>query len=151
MIDVRPMKAEDMLWVMTHGLKERNLRFDTNEETYKAAKEREESGMCVTGWIDGQPECVAGIDIMWEGVGDVWLMITPFIDNHVKESYKCIRKGLKKLIKDHKIRRLQSYGRVDFPECHTLFAHLGFKVEGLAKAYTSDGVDAIMYGKIYNV
>ena len=118
------------------------------DELRKMAKQREDSGMCVTGWIDGKPECVAGIDIMWEGVGDVWLMITPFIDNHVKESYKCIRKGLKKLIKDHKIRRLQSYGRVDFAQCHTLFKHLGFEVEGLARQYTPDSVDCIMYAKV---
>ncbi len=148
MIDVRPMKAEDMLWVIEHGVKELNLRSEPTDELRKMAKQREDSGMCVTGWIDGKPECVAGIDIMWEGVGDVWLMITPFIDNHVKESYKCIRKGLKKLIKDHKIRRLQSYGRVDFAQCHTLFKHLGFEVEGLARQYTPDSVDCIMYAKV---
>ncbi len=148
MIDVRPMKAEDMLWVIEHGVKEVQLKMKPTEEMKDFAKQREDSGMCVTGWIDGKPECVAGIDIMWEGVGDVWLMITPFIDNHVKESYKCIRKGLKKLIKDHKIRRLQSYGRVDFAQCHTLFKHLGFKVEGLARQYTVDGIDCIMYAKV---
>jgi hypothetical protein len=142
------MKAEDMLFVMTHGLKECGLKFNTDEETYKAAKEREESGMCVTGWIDGQPECVAGIDLLWEGVGDVWLMVTPAIDKHVKEGYKLIRMGLKKLIKDHKIRRLQSYGRVDYAQCHTLFKHLGFEVEGLARAYSSDGVDCILYSLV---
>ena len=148
MIDVRPMKAEDMLWVIEHGVKEVQLKMKPTEEMKDFAKQREDSGMCVTGWIDGKPECVAGIDIMWEGVGDVWLMITPFIDNHVKESYKCIRKGLKKLIKDHKIRRLQSYGRVDFAQCHTLFKHLGFEVEGLARQYTIDGIDCIMYAKV---
>lgn len=148
MIDVQPMKAEDMLFVISHGVKELNLRSEPTDELREMAKEREDSGMCVTGWIDGKPECVAGIDMMWEGVGDVWLMITPFIDNHVKESYKCIRKGLKKLIEDNKIRRLQSYGRVDFAQCHTLFKHLGFEVEGLARQYTQDGVDAIMYSLI---
>lgn len=148
MIDVRPMKAEDMLWVIAHGVKELSLRATPTDEMKKVAKEREESGMCVTGWVNGEPQCVAGIDLLWKGCGDVWLMLTPCIDKNVREGYLCIRKGLKKLIKDHKIRRLQSYGRVDFAECHILFKHLGFEVEGLAREYTADGTDCIMYSLI---
>ncbi len=145
MIDVRPMLAEDMMWVLRHGVKEANIKADK-----KAAKEREESGMCVTGWVNGRPECVAGIDLLWEGVGDVWLMVTPRIDTMKREGFVCIRKGLKKLIKDNKIRRLQSYARIDFPECHTLFKHLGFIKEGTAKGYCPDGSDAILYARIRN-
>lgn len=148
MIEVKPMKAEDMLWVIRNGIKEAGLWAEPNEEMRKVAKEREESGMCVTGWINGQPECVAGIDRIWSGVGDVWMMITPYIDNHIKEGYVCIRKGLRELIEKHKIRRLQSYGRIDFPECHNLFKHLGFEVEGYARKYTPDGVDCVMYALI---
>ena len=148
MIEVRPMLAEDMLYVISHGVKETQLKVTPDDKMKEYAKEREDSGMCVTGWIDGEPQCVAGIDLIWEGVGDVWMMITPWIDGHAKEGYRCIRDGLNKLLKDHKIRRLQSYGRVDFAECHTLFKHLGFQVEGLARQYTPDGCDAILYGKI---
>lgn len=148
MIDVQPMKAEDMLWVIEHGVKEARLKATPTDEMKKIAKEREESGMCVTGWVNGEPQCVAGIDMLWEGVGDVWLMLTPCINKNIREGYLCIRKGLKKLIKEHKIRRLQSYGRVDFNECHTLFKHLGFEVEGLARQYTPDGCDCILYSLI---
>lgn len=148
MIEVKPMKADDLLWVIEHGVKEVQLKMTPTEEMKVIAKEREESGMCVTGWVNGKPECVAGIDLLWEGCGDVWLMVTPCINEHVREGYKCIRMGLKKLIKEHKLRRLQSYGRVDFLECHTLFKHLGFEVEGLAREYTVDGTDAIMYSLI---
>jgi hypothetical protein len=148
LIEVKPMKAEDLLYVIKNGVKEVQLKMTPTEEMKVIAKQREESGMCVTGWVNGKPECVAGIDLLWEGVGDVWLMVTPAIDRQVKESYKCIRMGLKKLIEDHKLRRLQSYGRVDFKQCHTLFSHLGFEVEGLAREYTADGIDAIMYSLI---
>lgn len=148
MIEVKSMQAEDMLYVIEHGVKEAGLKAIPNDEMKALAKEREESGMCVSGWVNGEVVCVAGIDLLWEKVGNVWMMLTPCINKNVREGYICIRKGLKKLIKEHKIRRLQSFGRVDFPECHILFDHLGFKVEGLAKAYTPDGVDAIMYALI---
>ncbi len=142
------MKAEDLLWVISHGVKEVQLKMTPTDDMKAIAKEREESGMCVTGWVNGKPECVAGIDILWEGCGDVWLMVTPCIDKNIRAGYMCIRKGLKILIEKHKIRRLQSYGRVDFSQCHILFKHLGFEIEGLARKYTVDGVDAILYGKV---
>ena len=148
MIDVRDFKADDMLWVLEHGVKEFGLKVIPNNELRQMAKEREESGKCVTGRVDGEIVGVAGIDELWPGVGDIWLMLTPYINRHVKEGYKCILKGMKKLIKEHKLRRVQSYGRVDFPECHILFKHLGFKVEGMAKGYSPDGVDCIMYAKV---
>ena len=148
MIDIKPMKAEDMLWVIDHGVKELGVRATPTEEMKALARDREQSGTCITGRIDGEIVGVAGIDEFWTGVGDMWMMITPMIDNRVKETYKCIRAGMKKLIKDNSLRRVQSYGRVDFPQCHTLFKHLGFSVEGKAKKYTPDGVDCIMYAKV---
>ena len=147
-IEVKPMKAEDLLWVISHGVKEVQLKMTPTDDMKAIAKEREESGMCVTGWVNGEAQCVAGIDLKWEGCGDVWLMVTPCIDKNIRAGYTCIRRGLKKLIKEHKIRRLQSYGRTDFMQCHVLFKHLGFKVEGLARKYTSDGCDCILYSLI---
>ena len=142
------MKAEDMMWVIDNGVLEVNLRSDPTDELLKAAKEREESGKCITGWVDGEIIGVAGIDVLWEGVGDIWLMLTPAIYSHMKDGYRAIRDGMKKLIDDNKMRRIQSHGRVDFPACHNLFAHLGFEVEGLARKYTTDGVDCVLYAKV---
>jgi len=150
MIEVKPLKAEDILFVIENGVKEVGLKATPTDEMKALAKEREESGMCFTGWVDGEIIGIAGLDKLWEGVGNMWMMLTPLIDKHLKESYRCILKGMKKLIDENKLRRVQSYGRVDFPECHILFEHLGFKVEGLARKYTPDGVDAIMYAKVKN-
>lgn len=151
MISVKPFKAEDMLWVISHGIKEIGLKAIPNDEMKTLAEEREKSGKCLTGWVDGEVVGVAGIDEVWPGITDVvdmWLMLTPYIDRHIVQGYKCILEGMKKLINENKLRRVQSYGRVDFPACHILFEHLGFNVEGLAKAYTPDGVDCIMYAKV---
>jgi hypothetical protein len=148
MIEIKPLKAEDVLYVISHGVKEVNLRATPTEEMKQLAKEREDSETCITGWVNGEIVGVAGVDMLWEGVGDMWLMLTPYIDSNIKETYKCIRQGVKKLIEKHNLRRVQSYGRVDFPECHTLFKHLGFEVEGMAKGYTPDGVNCVMYAKV---
>lgn len=148
MIEVKPFKAEDMMWVIENGVLELGLKAEPTEELMDAAIEREISGKCVTGWVDGEIMGVAGIDMLWKNVGEVWLMLTPKIYEHLKEGYKCIRQGMKKLIEDNDLVRVQSHGRVDFPACHILFKHLGFKVEGFAKKYTPDGTDCIYYAKV---
>ena len=147
-IEVKKFRAEDMLWVISHGVLEAGLKAQPDDEMKAVAKEREESGKCITGWVDDEIIGVAGIDMLWKGCGDIWLMLTPAIYKNVREGYRCIRDGMKKLIDDNNLRRVQSYGRVDFAACHNHFAHLGFEVEGMAKGYTSDGVDCIMYAKV---
>ena len=105
MISVKPLKAEDILWVIEHGVKEVGLKAVPTDEMKALAKEREESGMCVTGWVNGEVVGVAGIDLLWEGVGNGWMMLTPLINKNIKEGYTCICKGFKKLIKDNPIKR----------------------------------------------
>ena len=148
MIKVKPFKAEDMLYVIENGVLEAGLKAVPTDEMKKVGKEREESGKCITGWVDDEVIGVAGIDPVWEGVGSIWLMLTPAIYRHLKEGYKCICQGMEKLIEDNKLHRIESYGRIDFPECHNLFKHLGFEVEGLARKKTPDKVDCIMYAKV---
>ena len=148
MIDVRPLKAEDILWVIENGVKEFGIKVIPNEDIKAKAKEREESGQCRTGWVNGEIIGCAGIDILWEGVGEAWLMLTPAVHTHLTDSWLCIQKGFKELIEKNKLRRVQAWGRIGFDECHILFKHLGFKPEGIARKYTPDGVDCILYALI---
>lgn len=148
MIEVKPFKADDMLYVIEHGVLEIGLKAQPTEEIRQAAQEREESGQCVTGWVNGEIIGIGGIDEEWKGVGNIWLMLTPKIYEYLKEGYKCIRQGMKKLIDDGNYHRVESYGRVDFPACHILFKHLGFDVEGIARKKTHDKVDCLMYAKV---
>jgi hypothetical protein len=148
MIEVKPLKAEDILYVVENGVKEIEMRATPDEDIKQLAKEREESGMCVTGWVDGEIVGVGGVDLLWANVGEVWLMLTPYINERPKEGYKCIRDGLGKLIKKCNLRRVQGSGRIGFHQAHILFKHLGFEAEGIMKKFTPDGVDCIMYARI---
>ena len=148
MIEVRPLKADDMLFVIENGVKEYGLKATPNKDMAELAKEREESGLCVTGWVDGEIVGVGGIQILWEGVGEVWLMLTPYINKKPKEGYRCIRNGFEKLLKENKLRRVQGFGRIGFHQSHILFKHLGFKAEGKLRKYAPDGADVIIYALI---
>ena len=148
MFEVKPLKAEDILYVVETGVKELGLKAHTNSDIAKLAEEREESGMCVTGFVDGIIIGCGGIDMLWEGVGEAWLLLTPYINQKPKEGYRCILKGFKQLIENNNLRRIQGYGRIGFHEAHNLFSHLKFKPEGIARKYTPDGVDCILYALI---
>ena len=148
MIEVKPLKAEDVLYVIEHGIKEIGLWAIPNEDMKRHAEEREKSGRCFTGWVDGTVVGVGGVDLLWKGVADVWLMVTPYIDTHKLSGFKCIHEGLEKVMRDNGLWRVQSAGRIDYPQCHVLFKHLGFEAEGIARKYTADKMDCIIYAKV---
>jgi len=142
------MIAEDMLWIIENGVKEYGLKCYPTDQMRELAISRENNGKCITGLVDGNIVGVGGVDEMWTGVGEVWLMLSYETDRYPKRAYKVIRDGLKQLIEDNGFWRTQAWGRIDFDRAHTLFKHLGFKPEGIAKKYTPDGVDAILYAKV---
>lgn len=145
---IRPLKAEDMIYVIEKGVKEFNLKAQGTDELWKLARAREKNEMCLTGAVNGEIVACGGIDLMWPGVGEVWLMLTPDVDEYPKATYKIIRDGLNKIIESNNLFRVQAWGRIGFDKAHILFKHLGFKPEGIARKYTPDGVDCILYAKV---
>ena len=134
-----------MLRAIQLGVKEVGMSALPNTQLIELAKQREGEGHCITGEIDGDIIGVGGID---KGVANMWMLVTPLIDLHVCSSYRAIRDSVHKLFVDNDLWRAETYGRVDFPQCHILLKHLGFKVEGLARKRMPDKVDAIMYAKV---
>ncbi len=142
---IRPFKAEDMVWIIEYGVKEFGLKFLANDNVKELARAREDNGQCITGLVNDKIVGCGGIDLMWEGVGEVWVMLSYDIEQCPMAAYEVIRDGLDKLIKDNKLRRVQAWGRIGFEKSHTLFRHLGFKPEGIARKYGFDGADCILY------
>jgi len=149
---VFPFYAEDMISILNDGIKEFGLDSLTPEAITELAELRQSNGQCVSGWVDGKVMGCGGIDLMWEGVGEVWLMLSPDIDSYSLKTrmnaYKTISEGLEELIQNNNLIRCQAWGRVGFHRSHTLFKHLGFTPEGVAEKYMPDGEDAILYARI---
>jgi hypothetical protein len=143
-----PFHAEDMLWILENGIKEFGIKCIPNEQMIELAYAREENGQCVTGWVDGNIVGCGGIDLMWPGVGEVWLFLSYETDKYPVKSFRVIKRGIDKLIKDNNLTRCQGWCRKDFTKAHTLFRHLRFKPEGIAEKYMPDGTDAILYAKV---
>ena len=145
---IRPFQAKDMIYVIETGVKELNLKAQGTEELWELAHAREKNGMCLTGVVNGEVVACGGVDLMFPGVGEVWLMLTPETDRYPIATFEIIRDGLDKIIKDSKLHRVQAWGRIGFDRAHTLFKHLNFEVEGRARSYTPDKVDCLLYARI---
>ena len=142
---IRPFRAEDMMTIINEGTKEQGIKYYGHGTLEELAQQTEEDGLSMTGYVNDEIVGCGGIRKLWDGVGEVWLMLSPKTALYPTKTYECIREGLQKLIDENDFVRLQAWGRIGFAKAHTLFKHLGFKAEGIARKYTPDGVDCILY------
>lgn len=142
---VRKFKAKDMVAIIENGVREFGLKSQGTKELWELAREREKNGMCLTTVEDGEITACGGVDVLWSGVGEVWLILTCKETKYPRKLYENIKNGLNKIINDNNLFRVQAWGRIGFDRAHILFKHLKFKPEGIAKRYTPDGVDCILY------
>ena len=146
--EIRPFRAEDMETILKIGVKEFGLKCLPNDHIKALAQQREESKACITGLVDDVVVGIGGIETLWSGVGEVWLMLSYEVDKRPMRTYDIISAGLDKLIKDNNLWRCQGWCRAGFTKAHTLFRHLNFQPEGIARKYLPDGSDAILYSRI---
>ncbi len=94
---------------------------------------------------------VGGAIILWEGVGEFWLMLTKDCQREGLfgiVALDSVKKKVEEIIEEYKIRRAQCTVRVDFPQARKMVEFLGFKQEGLQRNYTPDSCDVWMYARI---
>jgi hypothetical protein len=145
---IRTFVAEDMEWLLADGVKELGLKFIPSDQLKEVAKAREDNGHCITLWVDGKIVGCGGVDLLWPGVGEMWLMVSYEADKCKTKAYKLIIAGMDKISRDNNLWRCQAWVRKGNTLSHTLCRHLGFKTEGIAEKYFADGTDAILYAKV---
>ncbi len=145
---VRPFLADDMIWIVENGIKEFGVKILGNDHIRYVANEREVAGKCVTGVVNDRIVGCGGVDMIYDGVGEVWVLLSYEVDKYPIRAYEVIRDGLGKLIEDNGLWRAEAWCRKGFVKGHSLFRHLGFKPEGLARKRMVDKSDAILYAKV---
>ena len=141
----RPFRAEDMMSIIEMGTKENGFEYYGTGTLEELAQQTEEDGLSMTGIVNDEIVGCGGIRKLWEGVGECWIILSPKVNLYPTRTYECIKDGFEKLIAENDFVRLQAWGRIGFAKAHTLFKHLGFKAEGIARKYTPDGIDSILY------
>ncbi len=99
---------------------------------------------------DGCIWAVGGVFVVWEGVGELWMMLSADFAEHVTnfDALCAIRDKIEELVENANLRRVQVTIRSDFPQAGKMVRFFGFKHEGVRKELFMGRVDGIMYGKI---
>lgn len=106
---------------------------------------------CYTVIFEGQIVAVGGMIVLWEGVGELWLMLTAECRKNGifgVIALSAIRDKVEELIENNNIRRAQSMIRTDFPQAIKMIESFGFRREGLLEQYCPDKGDVYIYAQI---
>ncbi len=105
----------------------------------------------ITTIYEGNIVAVGGLQVRWEGVGLLWLMLTADCKKHGfygVVAYDAIKEKTDYLIKKNNIWRAESNIRVDFPQAINMIESLGFKRECLMEQFCPDHGDSYLYSRI---
>ena len=91
---------------------------------------------------------IAGVGILWEGVGVAWSLPSIYVDDYKVGFYKAIKEYLDKVIESNNLHRVQCYVHKDYMISQKYVEHLGFEREGLLKQYGSDKADYYIYARL---
>ena len=145
---IRPFRAEDMMTIINEGTKEQGIKYYGAGTLEELAQQTEDDGLSITGIVNDDIVGCGGIRKLWDGVGEVWILLSPKTSLYPTKTYECIKNGLEELIAENNFVRLHGWCRVGFTKAHTLFKHLKFVPEGIARKYTPDQCDCILYALV---
>lgn len=108
---------------------------------------------CYTTIFQNEIVSVGGVIVLWEGVGEFWLMLTANCKKN--NMYRVIALAaivdkMEELIKKNNLKRVQAIIRTDFPQAIKMVQVLNFVNEtpkGMTN-YFPDGCDAYLYARI---
>ena len=91
--------------------------------------------MAFTGIENGHLIVVSGVYVLWSGVGEGWFLASKKIEDHKVAAIRAVKKGLKKIITDNGLHRVQAAVRSDWKDANRLARYLGMQHEGTMRQY----------------
>lgn len=103
------------------------------------------SGPSITGEIDGKIMFCAGIDDLWDGVGNIWLILADDARLH-PGVFWALRRILNSRMKDY--RRLSCVVKASWKEAKKFAEWFEFKKEATMKKYGPNGEAYCLYARV---
>lgn len=113
------------------------------------ADRRELSITCETE--SGEIICCFGVNILWEGVGEIWAAFTDKYADYKKEIVIHAGMAIDEIQRKFNLVRLQAHCLADIPESNRFLKHYGFLFEGRLRKYNPYGLDENLYARIREV
>jgi hypothetical protein len=139
-MDVQPFKPADLEELSLQPSQEFLANFLVRPGY---GQELVDAGPCYTGRHNGKIVCCAGVVNLWEGRASAWALLSA-------DAGKCMRalhREVGRFLDGCDVKRVEAYVYPDFAAGHRWARMLGFKYEGLMRAF-QHGVDMDMYARI---
>lgn len=138
----RKATQEDMAFV-------RQNPFEGAVKNYPYMEVRDEN--CYTALYESSIVAVGGLQMKWEGVGLLWLMLTADCKKYGIYgliALEAIKEKMEYLIEKNNLWRAEAAVRTDFPQAIKMIEFLGFEREGIMRQYYPDKSDSYLYARI---
>ena len=121
---------------------------DDPERWEEQAQIIEETGSALTVFIDNQPAMCVGIIDIWDGLGEVWIVVSNAIESRPVSVARGMRELLDGYFEQGGDRRIQSNVRADWATARRFAKFVGMKEEGLMPSFGPEGADYVRYAKV---
>lgn len=142
MMQFRPATQEDLDYVKANP-------FEGAVKNYPYMEVPGDNTYCVI--YDSSIVAVGGLQVRWEGVGLLWLIMTADCKKdgvHGFRALYAIREKMEYLIEVNKLHRAEAYVRADFPQAIKMIEAFGFKRECLMAQHCPDKNNSFLYARI---
>jgi len=135
-VEYKPEHAKDIIAYGAIGICE------VSEQDIDIMSKVKLNGVSFTTVYNSRVVACAGIERMWEGVGQAWALCVNDIGKiHMNPSAN--RNKFREIAKP--FHRVQAPLRADLPAGVSFAKYMGFKQESVMKRYNPDKTDALMY------
>lgn len=139
---VKPYKAEHALALVVRDI-EKGMKND--EGFARWAEEVNAPGTSYSMFVEDSLLGCAGVNILWQGVGEGWVILSPEVVHHKIKVCRAIRKYLEKIVRENNLHRVQAHVSCDFEAAINFVESLGFELEGRMKKFYPEGTDCFLY------
>ena len=136
MITVRPFEPGDI-----GAIGGRDYELEMLQLAGNSGEQFAVNGPAFTMLDDKKAVISAGVYILWPGVGEAWMHLSPWFYSHVKTVYTEVRELLAQIIFTKRLHRVQCPIRADMKPNMRFVKHLGFAPEGLMHRWGPEGKD----------
>ena len=144
MFQILPFEPHHIKWIGPASHDWDTLQVLAANEDYGKMLHRRGPGF--TAFRDARPVGAAGLLFIWEGLAQVWAYLGMRGIGH--QEFRAMRNGLKLLMDEHRLRRVQTEVLTEHAAAHRMIQRLGFVAEGQMEGFGVKGETYTRYALI---
>lgn len=105
-------------------------------------------GPAFTGFYKEDIVAIGGVTLLWQGVGEAWIVGSELVGAHWRFFAKNVRRRLAAIEREHKLHRVQATVQCGVPGLIRFIEFCGLSFEARLSRYGPDCGDYLLYSKV---